>query len=154
LIIGGHQRYKALMELKHKQTDCVLLENISNEQAKALNIALNKISGDWDEDKLKTIFQELLAKNYDLVYTGYDKADVENLLTQFDNMQKTIIEKESTGYDYEAFHTVKLLQLFYDYEKMEELVKLLEVLAKAYKQDNNSDIVFEALKNEANRLKK
>jgi ParB-like chromosome segregation protein Spo0J len=50
-IIGGHQRFKVLVELGQKEIDCVVVDmNLADE--KALNIALNKISGDWDKDKL------------------------------------------------------------------------------------------------------
>ena len=54
MIIGGHQRYEAAKLLKYKTVPVVQLD-ISENDAKVLNVALNKISGEWEEDKL--VFQ-------------------------------------------------------------------------------------------------
>ena len=50
-VIGGHQRLKVLVDLGLKEVDCVVIE-LSEEKEKALNVALNKISGEWNTDKL------------------------------------------------------------------------------------------------------
>lgn len=44
-VIGGHQRLKILADLGLTEVDCVVIE-LSEEKEKALNIALNKISGE------------------------------------------------------------------------------------------------------------
>mgnify|MGYP001175359246 CR=1 FL=1 len=44
-IVGGHQRYKVLTALGIKEIDCVVVD-MDEEREKALNVALNKISGD------------------------------------------------------------------------------------------------------------
>lgn len=46
----------------------------------ALNLALNKISGDWDIDKLPYIFQQLKIADYDLSLTGFDDDEVSDIL--------------------------------------------------------------------------
>ena len=46
-VVGGHQRLKVLMDLGYTDVDCVVVE-LTEENEKALNIALNKISGEWD----------------------------------------------------------------------------------------------------------
>ena len=50
-VVGGHQRLKVLMDMGVTEVECVVVE-MDEEREKALNIALNKISGDWDKDKL------------------------------------------------------------------------------------------------------
>lgn len=53
VIIAGHTRYKALMELGYKEVPCVIAD-ISTEKAKEYRIADNKTSelAVWDMDKL------------------------------------------------------------------------------------------------------
>src|SRR5574344_2788481 len=50
-VVGGHQRLKVLLNMGISEVECVVIE-MDEETEKALNIALNKISGDWDKDKL------------------------------------------------------------------------------------------------------
>jgi len=59
-IIGGHQRYYDLLERGIADTD-VLVVNFPIEKEKAANIALNHsgISGEYDEDKLQELLQDL-----------------------------------------------------------------------------------------------
>ncbi|MEA4865013.1 MAG: ParB N-terminal domain-containing protein, partial [Sphaerochaeta sp.] len=50
-VVGGHQRLKVLRDAGHTELECVVVD-LSEDKEKALNIALNKISGEWDKDKL------------------------------------------------------------------------------------------------------
>jgi len=47
-IIGGHQRLKVLKDLGFTEVDCVVIE-IDKTKEKAFKIALNKVTGSWDE---------------------------------------------------------------------------------------------------------
>lgn len=49
-VVGGHQRLKILLSMGMTDVECVVIE-MDAEKEKTLNIALNKISGDWDKDK-------------------------------------------------------------------------------------------------------
>ena len=62
-VIGGHQRLKVLKELGYTEVECVVVD-LDQEKEKALNIALNKISGDWDNDKLEEIACRIKANGY------------------------------------------------------------------------------------------
>lgn len=77
-IVGGHQRCKVLKALGHKEVDCVVLD-IDEQQEKALNIALNKISGDWDMPLLGEMLKDLFAGGFDATITGFDAAEIETL---------------------------------------------------------------------------
>ena len=46
---------------------------------KALNIALNKISGDWDKDKLMLLISDLQGADFDVSLTGFDPAEIDDL---------------------------------------------------------------------------
>ena len=79
-VIGGHQRLKVCKELGYTEVDCVVVE-LSKQQEKALNIALNKISGEWDTEKLSDLFKELSFDNM-LESTGFDEDEINMLLSK------------------------------------------------------------------------
>jgi len=81
-VIGGNQRIKVLKELDYKKVDCVLVD-LDKIKEKALNIALNKIEGEWDLPKLKDLLQELDIGEIDMDITGFDYTELEKLMTQF-----------------------------------------------------------------------
>ena len=74
-VVGGHQRLKALIEMGETETDCVIV-NLPPEKEKALNVALNKISGSWDMDKLELVMEDLKCADIDLSLTGFDDEDI------------------------------------------------------------------------------
>jgi len=78
-VIGGHQRLTVLKDLKYKEIDCVVVD-ISKEEEKALNIGLNKISGEWDKDLLKDLFLDLKLTDIDLNLTGFDDIEISELI--------------------------------------------------------------------------
>lgn len=77
-VVGGHQRLKILNEMGYEEVDCVVVE-VDEEKEKALNIALNKISGDWDKDKLALIISDLNDSAFDVSLTGFDAAEIDEL---------------------------------------------------------------------------
>lgn len=81
-IIGGHQRYKVLKELGYEKIP-VSVVSLDDEHEKMLNVALNKIEGDWDNTKLKDLLEELDTGLVDVELTGFDMEEIENLMTQF-----------------------------------------------------------------------
>lgn len=76
-IIGGHQRVDACRKLGYKEVD-ILIVDLPDEDEKELNIALNKISGDWDERVLTELLNELAEKSK-LIYTGFNEKELEKL---------------------------------------------------------------------------
>lgn len=69
-IIGGHQRFNVLKDLGYTEIEAIRVD-IDKKQEKALNIALNKITGRWDNRKLDKLLKELGEKKYDLTLTGF-----------------------------------------------------------------------------------
>ena len=78
-VIGGHQRLKVLKKLGYNEVECVVVDLNKNKE-KALNIALNKISGDWDNSKLEELLAELKETDIDLDITGFSFDEVDNIL--------------------------------------------------------------------------
>ncbi|MBX3315754.1 MAG: DNA modification methylase [Phycisphaeraceae bacterium] len=79
-LVGGHQRFKILLARGVKEVD-VSVVDLPIEREKALNIALNKISGDWDERKLGALLDELTATpDLDVLLTGFDMCEIDGLI--------------------------------------------------------------------------
>ena len=77
-IVGGHQRWKVLRDLGITELDCVVVD-FPTEKEKALNVALNKISGDWDRGKLQALIYDLQAADFDVSLTGFEAAELDDL---------------------------------------------------------------------------
>lgn len=77
-VVGGHQRLKVLINMGISEVDCVVVEMDENKE-KALNVALNKISGEWDKDKLALLITDLQAEDFDVSLTGFDAAEIDGL---------------------------------------------------------------------------
>jgi DNA modification methylase len=80
-IVGGHQRYKILLEAGHTEVECVVVK-LSADKEKALNLALNKVTGDWEIEALADLLHELNEQDFDLSLTGFDAAEIEDLFSQ------------------------------------------------------------------------
>ncbi|MDK2860794.1 MAG: hypothetical protein PWP25_1980 [Sphaerochaeta sp.] len=80
-IIGGHQRVKILKDLGLTELDCVIVE-MPLDKEKALNIALNKINGEWDKEKLALLIADLQAEDFDVSLTGFEPAEIDDLFKE------------------------------------------------------------------------
>lgn len=77
-LIGGHQRLKVLKDMGIEDVDVVIVD-MDEEKEKALNVALNKISGDWDKDKLMLLITDLQGEDFDVSLTGFDPEELDDL---------------------------------------------------------------------------
>lgn len=113
-IIGGHQRHTVLMDLGFDEVDVIVVSLEKNDE-KALNIALNKISGEWDEVALRDLLVELDLSEYDFTLTGFDQKELDDLieLTDFE------AEVSEDGYDTESAYS--------ESKKTESIIKPGEV---------------------------
>ncbi|GIO06230.1 adenine methyltransferase [Brevibacillus reuszeri] len=82
-LVGGHQGFKILVnELGRTEID-VSVVDLDDAQEKALNIALNKISGAWDEEKLAQVLAELQESELDISLSGFDNEEITELLSEY-----------------------------------------------------------------------
>jgi len=77
-VISGHQRLNVLKDMGVAEEDCILVELDAGKE-KALNIAMNKICGEWDKDKLALLITELQGQDFDVSLTGFDPAEIDDL---------------------------------------------------------------------------
>lgn len=83
-IIKGHQRRTVLMDLGYTEVEVIVLDIQDKAKEKALNVALNKITGKWDNAILKDLLLELDLEGYDFSVTGYQRTDLEDLIQLVD----------------------------------------------------------------------
>ncbi|MDO8670427.1 MAG: ParB N-terminal domain-containing protein [Dehalococcoidia bacterium] len=87
-VIGGHQRLLAARRLGYK-TVPVVFADLSQEQARLLNIALNKIAGSFDQELLARLLSELNeVPNVDLTLSGFAEDELKTLLKSLDAREK------------------------------------------------------------------
>ena len=111
-VVGGHQRLKVLRELGEDEIDCVIVD-LDDAKEKALNIALNKISGSWDEDKLNVLLNDLKNSEIDITLTGFDFEDVDKALKDFTEID----EEEDDGYYGDERERTYNLYNLYEYDE-------------------------------------
>ena len=81
-VVGGHQRLQVLLDMGETEVDCVVVD-LDPQREKALNLALNRIQGDWDEEKLAALIGDLDASGFDVSYTGFDAGEIDALMNRF-----------------------------------------------------------------------
>lgn len=121
-IIGGHQRCTVLQDLGETEADVIVLD-LSKDDEKALNIALNKIGGEWDMQKLRDALGDLTLSKLDVNTTGYSDDELQVVLGD-DLLEK---EHEDPTVDRMAF-TLSL-------EQYADLQQALKIIGAKYKPD-------------------
>ena len=124
-IIGGNQRFNTLLSINQKKGDfykeltLIKLGDIglafidedltveSEDHEKALNLALNKISGEWDFEKLSVVLDELELSTIDVSLTGFDEIEI----TPFEDVPDfQPVENDGTRLDIQD--TYRLILIF------------------------------------------
>lgn len=93
-IIGGHQRVKVLNDLGYTDIDCVVV-GLDETKEKALNVALNKISGEWDNEKLYEILKDF--NDDDFLLTGFDNQEFKDLEEEFKSLGNNNNDSSGSG---------------------------------------------------------
>ncbi len=73
-VIGGHQRLQVLKDSGATEVECVMINETDPEREKALCVALNKIKGDWDMEKLAFLLGD---DDVSVFPTGFDEGEVD-----------------------------------------------------------------------------
>jgi DNA modification methylase len=83
-IIGGHQRLSCAIDLGYTEVPCAVVD-VDKVREKALNIALNKITGAWDENLLADLIKDLQDSNFDVAMTGFEPPEIDQLMSDLYN---------------------------------------------------------------------
>jgi len=95
-LVGGHQRFKVLLERGETEID-VSVVDMPLEKEMALNIALNRIEGAWDDTKLASLLGELIElPDLDLELTGFDLGEAQDVIA---NVLDALETDQEDGFD-------------------------------------------------------
>lgn len=135
-IVGGHQRLTVLENEGETEVD-VSVVDLDDAEEKQLNIALNKLGGEWDEEKLTALLSEL---GDDASLTGFSEEETARLTNDIESMldNKTVEDELS---DYKEVYN---LSLNFDRDDKDEL----EEYVKANGKDELIEIIIQRAKGE------
>jgi DNA modification methylase len=86
-LVGGHQRFKILIAEGFKEVE-VSVVDLPLDKEKALNLALNKISGDWDNVKLAQLLEDIKTNtDIDIRLTGFDVPEISKLFDEISQVK-------------------------------------------------------------------
>ena len=97
-VVGGHQRLAVLKELGEKETD-VSIVDLTAEDEKLLNIALNKIKGEWDYDRLTDLLKQFEPDEAKL--SGFSPQEIAILCADANAAAQAAIEEVAPVEDYD-----------------------------------------------------
>lgn len=128
-VVGGHQRLTVLENEGETETD-VSVVDLDETQEKQLNVALNKVEGGWDEEKLAELLMEL-GENATL--TGFTQQEIDSLTNDIDSL----IDGETVDEELKAIEELFNISLTFDKADQEEL--------KAYVKDYGKEALIEVI---------
>ena len=166
-VIAGHQRIPVLKELGYKIIDVVQVD-IGEYDEKALNIALNKIDGSWDFEKLQSLLDDIKINSHELFnFTGFTDGEFEKIISEFEgsvnteggtgkNNNNSEGGADKNNNDIKSPYTEKIKAPIYEpkqekppelkdcinYEKCMNLIK--EIKGKKFEKDLESFLIFAA----------
>lgn len=115
-IVGGHQRFTVLKDLGYDKVD-VSVVDMNEQDEMALNVALNKVEGEWDRDKLKNVIEQLEEDR--LMFTGFDEDEIDSLMNDiniddfFEEEEKEPNREEQDG-ESKLDTAIELLELVHN----------------------------------------
>lgn len=145
-IIAGHGRVQAAQQLSMKQVPCLILDHLTEVQAKALAIADNKIplNAGWDAEMLTLEIDELKFAGTEMDLLAFDDDELKSIIdsvagkAEEDEVYTSKIiapvyepkgEKPSVGQLFNETKTKELIEEIEQYSLPEEVASFLKTAA-------------------------
>jgi ParB-like chromosome segregation protein Spo0J len=138
VVVAGHQRIKALRELcKETKVEApknvwAVVRDVTDSQAKQLNIALNRISGEFDPHMLGEVFVSIASlTDFEPIAVGFREEEISELVRQATTTPEDLAnEQERQAGDLDIFARSITLTIEFDtVEQRGEAKGLLKELA-------------------------
>lgn len=101
-MVGGHQRYKILVnELGHTEV-AVSVVDLDDQQERLLNVALNKVSGRWDEEALGKLLLELQETGANLELSGFNNDEIGDLIGSLPDIPDVDVQVVEDDFDVQS----------------------------------------------------
>ena len=128
-VVGGHQRLTVLENEGETEVD-VSVVDLDETQERQLNVALNKVEGGWDEEKLGDLLAEL---GEDATLTGFTQQEIDSLTNDIDSL----IDGDTVDEELKAIEELFNVSLTFDKADQEEL--------KAYVKDYGKEALIQVI---------
>lgn len=128
-VVSGHQRITVLENEGETEVD-VSVVDLDEMQERQLNVALNKVEGDWDEEKLGDLLAEL---GEDATLTGFTRQEIDSLTNDIDSL----IDSDTVDKELKAIEELFNVSLTFDKADQEEL--------KAYVKDYGKEALIQVI---------
>lgn len=128
-VVGGHQRLTVLENEGETEVD-VSVVDLDETQERQLNVALNKIEGGWDEEKLTDLLTEL---GEDATLTGFTQQEIDSLTNDINSL----IDGDTVDEELKAIEELFNVSLTFDKADQEEL--------KAYVKDYGKEALIQVI---------
>lgn len=128
-VVGGHQRLTVLENEGETEVD-VSVVDLDETQERQLNVALNKIEGGWDNEKLAEL---LLDLGEDATLTGFTQQEIDSLTNDIDSL----IDGDTVDEELKAIEELFNVSLTFDKADQEEL--------KAYVKDYGKEALIQVI---------
>lgn len=135
-IVAGHQRLTILENEGETEVD-VSVVDLDETQEKQLNIALNKIQGGWDEEKLSALLADL---GDDAILTGFTQQEIDNLANDIESL----IDDNTINEELQAVEELFNVSLTFDKADQEDL----KAYVKDYGKEPLIDVIIAKAKGE------
>jgi len=90
-LVGGHQTMTVLNDMGITESQMSIVD-LNDADEKTLNLALNRIGGDWDKEKLAELFDTMSLPEIQL--GGFDIGEIDELSTLDENVMFTLEDFE------------------------------------------------------------
>ena len=127
--VGGHQRLTVLENEGETEVD-VSVVDLDETQERQLNVALNKVEGGWDEEKLGDLLAEL---GEDATLKGFTQQEIDSLTNDIDSL----IDGDTVDEELKAIEELFNVSLTFDKADQEEL--------KAYVKDYGKEALIQVI---------
>lgn len=128
-VVGGHQRLTVLENEGETEVD-VSVVDLDETQERQLNVALNKVEGGWDEEKLGDLLAEL---GEGAILTGFTQQEIDSLTNDIDSL----IDGDTVDEELKAIEELFNVSLTFDKADQEEL--------KAYVKDYGKEALIQVI---------
>jgi len=122
-LVGGHQRVAVAQHLAQYDEIEVSVVDLPLKKEKALNVALNKISGKWDEEKLSILLTEIES---DVELTGFGTDEINELLESSVDHEENIYTDKIEIPHYQITDEQPSIDELFDNQKTSDLIKEIE----------------------------
>lgn len=121
-VVGGHQRLSVLEYWGETETE-VSVVDLDETKEKQLNLALNKITGSWDNEKLRSVLKEL---GDDALGIGFSEAEIDALENDLAAaLDSDFLQEELSGIE-ETFN----IELSFNKEEHEDVAAYIKANGK------------------------